>query len=262
MDGAVGVMVGVWVYHSGQFPLDRSRLHQGKCPSSGTVIGVGHRYSARWFLLIGHRLDRSNRDGSAKAEIFPGRCGGRRKGRRLAVGGVRTGISTDCHFICLFRLFRLCSSIANAMEPTKTEKLNSSDRELLQKVQEVINGTEPPILLGPEGGHVQMPAPLFHVLTQATRALLSGQSVSIYSEGEELTTQAAADLLGCSRPYLVKLLDQGEIPFHYVGTHRRISLRDMKAYQRKRDQARREALAKITQMPGEEDYAQGYASED
>lgn len=110
------------------------------------------------------------------------------------------------------------------------------------------------MLLGLEGGHIQMPPALFHVLTQATRALLSGQSVQILSQGEEFTSQAAANVLGCSRPYLVKLLDAGEIPFHYVGTHRRITLKDLQDYCKKRDQERKAALARLTQLANDDDY--------
>lgn len=140
------------------------------------------------------------------------------------------------------------------MKTTPRDTLTPGDRELLEKVQEVVNGQEPPMLLGPEGGHIQMPTALFHILTQATRALLSGQSVQILSNGEEFTTQAAANALGCSRPYLVKLLDSGEIPFHYVGTHRRVTLENLAKYRRKRDRERKEALAKLTQLADDEDY--------
>lgn len=144
--------------------------------------------------------------------------------------------------------------LSPAMKTTPPPTLTPSDRELLEKVQEVINGQEQPMLVGPEGGHIQMPTALFHILTQATRALLSGQSVQILSQGEEFTTQAAADALGCSRPYLVKLLDRGEIAFHYVGTHRRVTLGDLQAYRRKRDQERKEALSRVTQLADDDDY--------
>lgn len=148
------------------------------------------------------------------------------------------------------------------MNATEQETLTPTDRELLQKVQEVINGNEPPILLGPEGGHIQMPSALFHVLTQATRSLLSGQSVQIISQGEEFTTQGAADFLGCSRPHLVKLLDTGEIPFHYVGTHRRVTFQNLQDYRKKRDQERKGALSRLTQLADDDDYSEDCMSGD
>ena len=144
------------------------------------------------------------------------------------------------------------------MKTTDPETLPPADRELLQKVQDVINGKEPPILLGPEGEHIHMPASLFHVLTHATRALLSGESVQILSQREEFTTQGAANFLGCSRPHLVKLLDSGEIPFHYVGTHRRVTFKDLQDFAKVRNQERKKNLIAITQIADDEDYQEVY----
>lgn len=125
---------------------------------------------------------------------------------------------------------------------TSGPQLSAEDRELLEKLEDVINGDERPVLLGREGAHIQFPEPLFHVLTKAVRIMASGQAVMLLSENEEFTTQAAANHLGMSRPHLIKLLDQGEIDFHHVGTHRRIYLKDLKDFETKRDRDRREAL--------------------
>ncbi|MEK6247546.1 MAG: excisionase family DNA-binding protein [Planctomycetales bacterium] len=116
------------------------------------------------------------------------------------------------------------------------------DRELLEKLEDVINGDERPVLLGREGAHIQFPEPLFHVLTKAVRMMASGQAVMLLSENEEFTTQAAANHLGMSRPHLIKLLDRDEIAFHYVGTHRRIYLKNLKEFEVKRDRGRRQSL--------------------
>jgi excisionase family DNA binding protein len=59
---------------------------------------------------------------------------------------------------------------------------------------------------------------------------------------QQLTTQRAANILGVSRPFLVRLVENGDIPFHMVGSHRRIYLRDLLDYQRRRDAARHEAI--------------------
>jgi excisionase family DNA binding protein len=121
-------------------------------------------------------------------------------------------------------------------------KTSDHDRELLQKLEDVINGDERPVLLGREGAHIQFPEPLFHVLTKAVRMMASGQAVLLLSENEEFTTQAAANYLGMSRPHLIKLLERNEIPFHYVGTHRRIHLKNLKEFEARRDRERRQTL--------------------
>jgi len=66
-------------------------------------------------------------------------------------------------------------------------------------------------------------------------------------EDEAFTTQAAADYLGMSRPFLIGLLEKGEIPFHYVGSHRRVLFRDLTNYENNRDVARREGMGQLFQ---------------
>ena len=72
--------------------------------------------------------------------------------------------------------------------------------------------------------------------------LRAGNAVTILQSSHELTTIEASKLLGMSRQFLVQLLEKGEIPFHMVGTHRRLYVRDVMAYKARRDTSRRKTL--------------------
>ncbi|MGH9356827.1 MAG: helix-turn-helix domain-containing protein [Terriglobia bacterium] len=69
-----------------------------------------------------------------------------------------------------------------------------------------------------------------------------GQAITIIPASHELTSQEAADLLGVSRQYIVRLLEDGRLPFHRTGTHRCIYFQDLMGYKKERDRQRREAL--------------------
>lgn len=110
----------------------------------------------------------------------------------------------------------------------------------IDKLQHVLD--EHAFLFGREGLRLELPSPIYHLLEQVIRSLRNGDSVVVTNENERLSTQAAADLLGVSRPFLIKLLERGEIDFDRTGTHRRIRVRDLREYMAKRSLARRAVL--------------------
>lgn len=97
-------------------------------------------------------------------------------------------------------------------------------------------------LVGPDGRQVAIPEPVHDLLLVILKNLQAGKAISIVPEHQQLTTQRAANILGVSRPFLVRLLENGDIPFHMVGSHRRIYLGDLLDYKRRRDAARHEAI--------------------
>jgi excisionase family DNA binding protein len=106
-------------------------------------------------------------------------------------------------------------------------------------------------LILPTGEDVELPDSVFQLLRQVVRVLAQGEAVSIVPVQKELTTQQAADLLNVSRQYLVRLLDQGKIRYHRVGTHRRIAFGDLMEYKRLRDDEMKQGLDELTRLSQE-----------
>jgi excisionase family DNA binding protein len=78
---------------------------------------------------------------------------------------------------------------------------------------------------------VQIPKKSVDLLINILSTMAEGKDVVLMPSDVEVSTQRAADLLNVSRPFIVKLLSEGKIPFTKVGTHRRIRLKDLEAYQ-------------------------------
>ncbi|MEI4272458.1 excisionase family DNA-binding protein [Klenkia sp. LSe6-5] len=91
----------------------------------------------------------------------------------------------------------------------------------------------PWVLCGADGTAVHLPAEAWEVLGRALEAFDHGAAVTLVPHERTLTTQEAADLLGVSRPTVVRLLDQGAIPYDQPGSHRRLKLSDVLAHQRR-----------------------------
>jgi excisionase family DNA binding protein len=120
------------------------------------------------------------------------------------------------------------------------------DAEALAEVEAMLRSDlNPLVIAGPDGEGVPMPDELRGLLTNVVMALRRGQAITVAPHALRLTTQQAADLLGVSRPTLVKLLEEGRVPYETPNRHRRIRLADLLAYQQTRRAERRDTLGDL-----------------
>lgn len=92
---------------------------------------------------------------------------------------------------------------------------------------------------------IELPASAVRLLVELLSAMAEGKSVTLMPVHAELTTQQAADLLGVSRPFLIKQLENDVVPYRKVGTHRRILFSDLMTYKHDIDSKRRESLDEL-----------------
>ena len=106
-------------------------------------------------------------------------------------------------------------------------------------------------LVGPKGETIPLPESVFYVLERVAEVMARGDSITVVPVGREVTTQQAADLLNVSRQYLVRLLDEGRIPYRKTGKHRRLRIEDVLSFKATRDKDRRAGLRELSRMTEE-----------
>ncbi|UVS82639.1 helix-turn-helix domain-containing protein [Actinokineospora sp. UTMC 2448] len=124
---------------------------------------------------------------------------------------------------------------------------DTRDQEELSNLLARLPREEKARLVGPDGTETEIPDEVYRTLRQVIDALVKGKAITIAPHDTMLTTQQAADMLGISRPTLVKLLEKGDIAFEKPGRHRRIRLADLVAYRDRARERRRLALRELTQ---------------
>ena len=125
-------------------------------------------------------------------------------------------------------------------------KHRTSDKETPAKA-----GTLHITITDETGAPVDVPDEVYRLTHEVLSIVAEGGTAAVVEVEHDLTTPTAAEILGVSRrPHLIKLLDQGEIPYYKVGSHRRLAVADVLAYKRRRD-AQHEALAELTTLSQE-----------
>lgn len=130
--------------------------------------------------------------------------------------------------------------------PTVLDPL-ASEAAQLRELRLLFQGG-PVNVVGGQGRKLLLPQSIVGLLDEILKNIQAGKAVSIVPEHQELSTQRAANLLGVSRPFLVRLLAEDKIPFHLVGSHRRVYLQDVLAYKARRDKARHASIVRMARM--------------
>lgn len=126
------------------------------------------------------------------------------------------------------------------------------ERSALATIEAIIAAPAAEVtLVGADGMTVALPPSMRRLVHTLAQHLAHGEAVTLVPTHKMLTTQQAANILNVSRPYLVHLLDRGEISSTRKTSHRRIRLDDLLAYKRQRDEKRFAGLRELIQMSEE-----------
>ena len=146
------------------------------------------------------------------------------------------------------------SNRAGTSPPTPADRVLAEESS--RKLAKLLGRKKKELKVRIQGGSepdesVEVPLSAFRLLRDILIEMARGNAVTLIPVQAELTTQEAADLLAVSRPYLIDLIEKGQIPFRKVGTHRRIQFQDLMAYKQKTDAARLKALEELSALDQE-----------
>jgi excisionase family DNA binding protein len=148
----------------------------------------------------------------------------------------------------------MSNRLNDPMPPTESEAqlARDSSRALARYVESDLS-----VKLPDTDEAIVLPAAAVRLLVDLLSTMAEGNTVTLIPVHAELTTQQAADLLGVSRPFLVKEIEQGRLPHRKVGTHRRILHRDLMAYKRAHESTRANALDELAAQAQDLDMGYG-----
>lgn len=134
----------------------------------------------------------------------------------------------------------------NINKPSKDEqRLAIESYDALASVIEQLKSENPEIEIEETQEKIKIPLSALKLLGDILKTMSQGKPFSLVPVATEITTQMAAEMLGCSRPHLVKLLEDGEIDFVKVGKHRRVKFEDVMNYKKKMKKSQKQHLIDI-----------------
>ncbi len=138
-------------------------------------------------------------------------------------------------------------------ENTPTEAEVRLAQESSRRLSKIVKRDQPLRLTTVDNGRqtVEIPAAAAELLVRLLVEMALGNAVTLIPIHAELTTQQVADLLGVSRPFVVKEIEMNRLPARKVGTHRRVLFKDLIAYKKRMDANRQKALDDLSALDQE-----------
>jgi excisionase family DNA binding protein len=123
--------------------------------------------------------------------------------------------------------------------------IREAEQSAVEKLEHLLERGIPSVVTS-GGDKLRLPATIYEVLKRVVELMAAGKAVILIPDNQVITTQRAADILGMSRSFFIKLLDTGAMAHHRVGNQRRVYLRDVLEYADKREEERQAALNRLS----------------
>ena len=137
-------------------------------------------------------------------------------------------------------------------KPTKEEQRAARESyDALASSIEQLRSEIPEIEIEETERKIRIPISALKLLVKILQEISRGNPISIVPIATEITTQKAAEILGCSRPHIVRLLEEGEIPYTKVGKHRRIRYEDIVIFRNKMKASQRNKIQELMRLDEE-----------
>jgi len=140
----------------------------------------------------------------------------------------------------------------DSRKPTTQEQLAARESyESLVSSIGLLQNNLAEIEISETGRRIRIPVSVLKLMVQILKEISLGNPVTVVPEATEITTQAASEVLGCSRPHVVRLLEEGKIPYTKVGKHRRIRYDDLMSFKKKMKVSQKKKLQDLMKLDEE-----------